>query len=98
MKNKQHDHILRAFLDSKIPNYLREQCPQLIDIDSVIGGYCTQVIKDKNINIQTDRLISENECNAFEKLINTATGESRQQLVIYYRLVLLVEAILYQYG
>lgn len=40
MKNKQHKYILKAFLESKIPAKIRLNAPELIAIDSIIGGCC----------------------------------------------------------
>ncbi len=39
MKNKQHEHILKAVLASKIPAAVYEHAPELVAVDSVIGGY-----------------------------------------------------------
>ena len=35
MKNKQHEHILNAFLASKIPAAVYEHAPELVAVDSV---------------------------------------------------------------
>lgn len=40
MKNKQHKYILKAFLESRIPAKIRLNAPELIAIDSIIGGCC----------------------------------------------------------
>ena len=44
MKNKQHEYILRAFVEAHIPVAIRKCAPELIAIDSIMGGYCTQLI------------------------------------------------------
>ena len=36
MKNKQHEYILNAFLNSNIPTVIRRNSPELMVIDSVI--------------------------------------------------------------
>lgn len=40
MRNKQHKFILKAFLEAEIPTgiYESEYKPELISIDSVVGG------------------------------------------------------------
>ena len=38
MKNKQHEYILKAFLESRIPAIMRRNAPELMGIDSIIGG------------------------------------------------------------
>lgn len=98
MKNKQHEFILKAFLESKIPEAIRQYAPQLLDIDSVIGGYCTQLLKAKDgIKILSDEIISANEKKLFSQIINDSTGALKDELVVYYRLAILTESILYQY-
>lgn len=98
MKNKQHEYIIKAFLESKIPGALREYAPQLIDIDSAIGGYCLELLKANNdLNFLSDRIISENDKKLISQIINKSTGSSKVDLVLYYRLAILTESILYQY-
>ncbi len=43
MKEKQHKLIIKAFLASKIPQVIRQRAPELIAVDSMIGGYCNQL-------------------------------------------------------
>ena len=70
MKSKQHEYILKAFLNSSIPAVIRRSSPELMVIDSVIGGYCSNC---------------------------SSTGMEKDELVLYYRLAILVESILIQY-
>ena len=66
--------------------------------DSVIGGYCSQLIKRiKLIELPPNGIISETEKAAFSELINQSTGIEKDELVVYYRLAILVESILIQY-
>ena len=98
MKNKQHEYILKAFLESSIPTVMRRSCPELMIIDYIVGGYCTQLVKRaKFIEIPSSGIISKTEKNTFSELINQSTGVERDELVVYYRLVILVESILIQY-
>ena len=98
MKNKQHEYILRAFIESNIPTVIRRSCPELMVIDSVIGGYCTQLIKQaKYIETHSSEIISKGEKNTFSDLINQSTGPEKEELLVYYRLAILVESILIQY-
>lgn len=83
MKSKQHEYILKAFLNSSIPAVIRRSSPELMVIDSVIVGYCSQLIKRaKLISLQSSEIISKTE---------------KDELVLYYRLAILVESILIQY-
>ena len=62
MKNKQHEYIFKAFLSSKIPAAVHEHAPNLIAVDSAIGGYCTQLLRhEKKFNCPTDSIISKDE-------------------------------------
>lgn len=97
MKNKQHEYILKAFIESRIPNIIREKAPELIAVDSVLGGYCTQLIKENYIMLTSNNIISKTEQVKFSALINQASGVDKLELVVYYRLIVLVGAILIQY-
>lgn len=98
MKSKQHEYILKAFLNSSIPTVIRRGSPELMVIDSVIGGYCSQLIRrSKLIELPSSEIISKAEKAGFSELINQSTGIEKNELVVYYRLVILVESILIQY-
>lgn len=98
MKNKQHGYILKAFLESRIPTVVRRSSPELMAIDSIIGGYCTQLIKGaKFVEFPSSEIISKTEKAAFSQLINQSTGTEKDELIVYYRLAILVESILTQY-
>ena len=98
MKNKQHEYILKAFLDSSIPAVIRRNSPELMVIDSIIGGYCSQLIKRAIlVELPSNEIISKTEKAAFSELINQSIGKEKDELVVYYRLAILVESILIQY-
>ncbi len=99
MKNKQHEYILKAFIKSNIPAKMRRSAPELMAIDSVLGGYCTQLIKHaKFIEIPSGIIIPETVKAAFAELINRSAGAEKDELVAYYRLAVLVESVLNQYS
>lgn len=98
MKNKQHEYILKAFLRSSIPTVIYKEAPQLVVIDSIIGGYCSKLLKQtKLVELPSSKIISEAEKATFAELINQSTGIEKNELVVYYRLVILVESVLIQY-
>lgn len=67
MKNKQHEYILKAFLESNIPTVMRRSSPELMAIDSIIGGYCTQLVKRaKFVELPSSGLISKAEKAVFQ--------------------------------
>lgn len=84
MKNKQHEHILKAFLASKIPAAVYEHAPELVAVDSVIGGYCTRLLRrNKALKCSPESLITKEERAAFAKLINRAGyGERRDSDIL----------------
>ena len=97
MKNKQHEHILKAFLASKIPAAVYEHAPELVAVDSVIGGYCTRLLqRNKALECSPEGLITKEERAA--KLINRAPDMEKDEIVIYYRLAVLAEAVVLRYS
>ena len=100
MRNKQHKFILKAFLEEKIPTgiYESEYKPELISMDSVVGGYCTQVLRGRKIqNLSKGGVTSQEDKGLFSKLINELSGEKKEEVIIYYRLLVLAELIIKQY-
>ncbi len=72
--------------------------PELMILDSIIGGYCTQLVnRAKFVELSSNEILSKTEKVAFSELINQSTGMEKDELVVYYRLIRLVEAILIQY-
>lgn len=95
---KQHEYVLRAFLESAIPKIISRESPELIVIDSVLGGYCSQLLQGvEHINLREVPLITPIEKKDFSLLINKSRGEEKKELVVYYRLLILVEDIILQY-
>ena len=77
---------------------IRRNSPELIAIDSFIGGYCSQLIhRAKFIELPSSEIISKTEKAAFSELINQSIGMEKDELVVYYRLAMLTEAVLFQY-
>lgn len=77
---------------------MRQNAPELMAIDSAIGGYCTQLVNQaKFVALPPGAIISRTAKAAFSELINQSTGMEKDELVVYYRLAILVESILIQY-
>ena len=94
--NKHYELILRAFLETKIPDVIKQDQPNLISIDSALGGYCTRVLGGEK-NIKMRLVITKDAKKAFSELINHNIGEKKTELIIYYRLAILTEEVLFQY-
>lgn len=99
MKNKQHEYILKAFAQSKIPTAIRVNCPDLIIVDSTVGGFCIQLLNTGKIaDNLLEPIVPRTAKMAISELINSSTGNAKEELVIYYRLLVLTESVIKQYG
>ena len=98
MKNKQHEYILKAFIESRVPSIIRRESVQLMHVDSIIGGYCTQLLKKSKIEeLSSNEIVSKREKEAFALLMSRSNGVEKDELLVYYRLIILVESIITQY-
>ena len=50
MENKQHMHILKAFEESRIRTAICKHAPELIIIDSILGGILYTIDKRRKIH------------------------------------------------
>lgn len=76
---------------------IRRNSPELIAIDSVVGGYCSQLIhRAKFIELPSSEIISKTEKLLF-RIDKSINRNGKDELVVYYRLAILVESILIQY-
>lgn len=97
MKNKQHEYILKAFVNTRIPTPLKGYS-DLILLDSIIGGYCNQLLHHvKNISFVDKTIISKSDKDLFSHIINSSAGDKKEEIVFYYKLILLVEVVLQKY-
>jgi hypothetical protein len=95
MNNRQYELILRAFLEAKIPEVIKRDQPDLVSIDSALGGYCMRVLRgDKAFNMQ--QVITKENKRVISELINQNKNEKKAELIIYYRLAVLAEEVLLQ--
>ena len=68
-------------------------------MDSVIGGYCTRLLRrSKALKCSPEGLITKEERAAFAELINRAPDTEKDEIVIYYRLAVLAEAVVLRYS
>lgn len=68
-------------------------------MDSVIGGYCTRLLRrNKALKCSPESLITKEERAAFAELINRAPDMEKDEIVIYYRLTVLAEAVVLRYS
>lgn len=101
LKDKAHKLILQAFLNIKFPSFLKE-CNHFNDfilLDSFVAGYCERLLHSKDQSIKfKPPLISKENKNMFSNIINKQHGEYKGEIVLYYKLLTLVEIILNHYN
>ncbi len=95
MKNKQREFIIRAFLESKIPEVIMHDAPNLVLLDSMLGGYCVRALRGDSCT-DFKHVIGSEDKKIFSDLINHCDGEKKKELVVYYRLAILTEDVLIQ--
>lgn len=96
MKNKQHKYILKAYLESKVPSAVKCHS-HLVALDSYLSGYSSQLLKSENFKVPAEVSIDREDKLFYSELINSLKGEEKEDLIVYYRLVTLVELILSRY-
>lgn len=63
------------------------------------GGYCTRLLRrNKALECSPEGLITKEERAAFAELINRAPDTEKDEIVIYYRLAVLAEAVVLRYS
>ena len=62
-------------------------------------GYCTRLLqRNKALECSPEGLITKEERAAFAELINRAPDTEKDEIVIYYRLTVLAEAVVLRYS
>lgn len=62
-------------------------------------GYCTRLLRrNKALKCSPEGLITKEERAAFAELINRAPDTEKDEIVIYYRLAVLAEAVVLRYS
>lgn len=100
MMIEAHELILNSFTKLAIPRVILDSYPSLVILDSVIGGYCSSLLKSRGrivIHLHTP-VISKQEKELFSEIIKELNHEQKNEVVFYYRLLILVEAIILKYS
>lgn len=101
LKDKAHKLILKSFIHIKFPSALKEcnHCSEFILLDSTVAGYCERLLHSKDQTIKFELpLISKDEKNLFSNMINKQHGERKNEIILYYKLLTLVEIVLNHYN
>ncbi len=95
--SKHEVYILKAFMEIERPECIPNGSDMYV-LDDCISGYCSQLLSGKKVVVIPDcALITADEKRKFSDLINRHSGDSKRELVIYYRLLTIVEEILLKY-
>lgn len=97
MLSKHEVYILKAFMDMGLPRCIPNGSDLYI-LDEYIFGYCSRLLSSRRqVRIPEPTLITVDEKRKFSYLINKHSGNIKRELVIYYRLLTIVEEILLKY-
>ena len=95
MKDKRHKNILKAFLNSKIPEVIANSSDSICQYIANTQKYSKILLKGKTISdLQSEQLLTKDKKEFFSEHIRNSSGEEKMELVIYYRLLILVDSII----
>lgn len=76
-----------------------EHAPELVAVDSVIGGYCTRLLRrNKALKCSPGEPDNQRGAGRFRRIVNRAPDTEKDEIVIYYRLTVLAEAVVLRYS
>ena len=101
LSNKVDKLVLKAFLENKVPEALRREDAELaVRIGDDMLSMANRLLmgRSETIEILKLPLISKEDKTLVNAIISRLTDEkAKQEVVFFYRLVILVETILYKY-
>ena len=101
LSNKVDKLVLKAFLENKVPEALRREDAELaVRIGDDMLSMANRLLmgRSETIEILKLPLISKEDKTLINAIISRLTDEkAKQEVVFFYRLVILVETILYKY-
>lgn len=97
--NRYHEYVLRAFLEANIPETVKKKAPSLMIADSVIGSCCAQLIRrNQYLKLPSNRIFTGDDRERLMQLISSANEYEKNELMNYYRLVMLTASVLDEYA
>ena len=72
MKRKHHEYIIKAFINTPLPLELRQKAPELLIVDTTMGGCCSQVLKKETLDFNSTEIVSKKEKEKISQLINNS--------------------------
>jgi len=101
LSNKVDKLVLKAFLENKVPEALRREDAELaVRIGDDMLSMANRLLmgRSETIEILKLPLISKEDKTLVNAIISRLADEkTKQEVVFFYRLVILVETILYKY-
>lgn len=98
MVNKHHEYILRAFLEVKLPYEVRKTHPSLLVTDSGLEECCMQLMRnERRFKSPDPMLIVGDDADTLLRLVGSLPDDERDELLDYYRLMMLTVSVLRQY-
>ena len=101
LSNKVDKLILKAFLENKVPDVLRREDASMAKrIGDDMLSFANRLLMGRNETIEILRLplISKEDKTEINAMISRISDENdKRELIFFYRLVILVETILYKY-
>ena len=96
MKNKQYEHILKAYTCADFPRLLYEELSDMMLAFEMIDRMALDVLKGKKINRPNEALLIKEEKDKISSTISNLNIDSqkREELMFFYRLTILVIGIL----
>lgn len=98
MLNKQHEYILKAFLESRIPDAVRMHAPSVLVTDSVLEDCCRRLIRlERRFNVPDLSRVIGKDRDVLIGIASRADEYERDELMNYYRILMLTVSVLEQY-
>ena len=92
MKNKQHEYILKAYINSRFPRLIYESMPDMVLTFEFIDNLSLKVLKGEKICLPNEPLLTAEEKKKISYYFNVPKieKEKREELIFFYRLTIIV--------
>lgn len=98
MVNKHHEYILRAFLAVRIPDAVKHNAPSVMVTDSVLEDCCMRLMNNEHrFRVPDVSRIVGDDRDRIMGLIGSVADWEREELMDYYRLLMLTVSVLGRY-
>lgn len=99
MRDKHHEYILRAFLAVKIPDTIRRNAAAILVTDSLISDFCNRLLlNERRFHMPDITREYAKDRDMLIELMGKVDDYEREELMDYYRLLMLTISVLKKYG